>query len=77
MFHNVVTMQHTEHLRFSRGPLSETEEIAPEHPSVQALVGSQDSDILKVVEQIYRIEDQVAPSVFTHVDQEDFMRELQ
>ena len=55
----------------------EIDETALEHPGVQSLVGSQDSDILWVTEQIYRGEYLVVPSVFTHVEEEDFMRELQ
>ena len=51
-------------------------ETAPEHPSVQTLLRSWDSDLLQVMEQIYKGEYVVAPSVFTHAQQEDFMREL-
>ena len=42
-----------------------------------ALVGSQDSNILQVVVQIYRGEYSVVASVFMCAEQEDFVRELQ
>ena len=76
MFHNAVTMQCTECIGCSRGLLLEVEETAPGHPSVQALVGSQDSDILRVIEQIYRGEYSVTPCVLINAEQEELMREL-
>ena len=54
-----------------RTPL-EVEETAPKHPNVWALVGSKDSDILWVAEQIYRGHYSVAPSMFTSAEQEDY-----
>ena len=75
MFHNAAGMQCREHQRCSRGPPLEVNKTALEHPSVLALVGSQDSDVPWVTEQIYRGEYLVAPSMFTHAEQ-DFMREL-
>ena len=58
-----------------RTPL-ETAKIAPKHPSVQTLIGSWDSKILQVTEQIYRDEHAVVPSVFTHMQQETWMRKV-
>ena len=69
-------MWHREHQRHSRGPPLEIDKTAPKHPSVWALVGSWDSEILWVMEQIYRGKYSVAPSMFTYAEQEDFMREL-
>ena len=43
---------------------------------MKTLIGSQDSEILWVIEQIYRDVYAVAPSVFTHTQQEDCMRGL-
>ena len=45
-------------------------------PSVQTLIGLWDSGLLWVTEQIYKGKCVVVPSMFTHVQQEDFMKEL-
>ena len=62
--------------RCSRGPPIGIDETAPKHPSVWAPVGSGDSKTLQVMEQIHRSEYSVASSMFTHVEQEDFMMDL-
>ena len=76
MFHNAAAMQHKEHQRCSWRVPPEPTETALEHPSVWTLIGSRDSDLLWVTEQIYKGEYMVAPSMFTHPQQEDFMKEL-
>ena len=50
-------------------------ETAPEHPSVCTLIGSTD-DILQVAEQVYLGEWTFAPSVLSHQQQDDCMRQL-
>ena len=77
MFHNTAVMQCKEHQRCSQGLSLEPTETAPEDPSVQTLIGYQDSKLLQVMEQIYKGEYVIAPSVFTCVQHDDFMRELQ
>ena len=77
MGHNTAAMWCKEHQRCSQGLPLEPTETAPEHPSVQTLIGSHDSELLQVMEQIYKGEYAVAPSVFTHAQHEHFMRELQ
>ena len=52
MCHSVATMWRKEHQRCSQGSESEMAESAPEHPSVQALLGSPDAEILKMAEQV-------------------------
>ena len=49
---------------------------APEHPSVQTLLGSPDAVVLKVAEQVYSRELAVVPSVLSHKQQDRCMREL-
>ena len=63
-------MWHKEHQRHSQGPPKETAETAPKHSSVD-LIGSQDSEILQVVEHIYRGKYTVAPSVFSCMQEEN------
>ena len=50
VLHNMATMQRKEHQRCSGGSEPETAKSAPEHPSVQILLGSPDAEILKVAE---------------------------
>ena len=76
MFHNAAAMQHKEHQRCSQGLPLEPTKTALEHPSVWTLVGSRDSNPLQVVEQIYEGKYMVAPCMFNHAQQEDFMKEL-
>ena len=76
MFHNAADMQHKEHQRYSQGFPLEPPETALEHPSIWTLIGSSNSDLLWVAEQIYKGEFVVVPSMFTHA-QQDFMKELQ
>ena len=76
MFHNAATMWCKEHQRCSkRLPLKPTE-TAPEHPSVWNIIGSWIFNLLWVMEQIYKGKYMVAPSMFTHVQQENFMKWL-
>ena len=77
MFHNAAAMWHKEHQRCSWGLPLEPTEAAPEHPSVWTLLGSWNSDLLRVTKQIYEGKYLVVPSMFTCVQQEDFMKELQ
>ena len=76
MFQNATTMQCKEHQRCSCGLSLEPPETATEHPSVQTLVGSRDSDLLWVREQIYKGDYVVAPRVFTHAQDNNLMKEL-
>ena len=76
MFHNATAMWHKElHRHPCRIPL-ELSETALEHPSVQTLVGSGDVDLLQVAEQMYKGEYMVVPSVFTHAQCDNLMKEL-
>ena len=68
-------MWHTEHQRHSHG-LLEPSEAALEHPRMQTLVGSRDTDLLQVAEWIYKGEYVMAPSVFTCAQHNDLMKEL-
>ena len=77
MFHNAATMQHKEHQRCWLGLSLELTEAAPEHPSMWTLVGSKDSDLLQIAEQIYKGEYMVVPSEFICTLQDDLMKELQ
>ena len=63
MLHNTANMWRKEHWRCSWGSQLEMAELAPEHPSVQTLLGTPDEEILKVAEQVYRREHAVVPSV--------------
>ena len=55
MLHNVAAMWRKEHQWCSWAPQVETAEAtAPEYPLVWTLLGSLDSEILKVIEQVYR-----------------------
>ena len=65
MFHNAAAMQHKRHQRHSHRLPLEPSEAVLEHPSMQTLVGSRDTDLLQVTEWIYKDEYMVAPSVFT------------
>ena len=77
MFHNATTMWPKVHQRcYHRFPLWEPSVTAIEHPSMQTLVGSRNADFLQVAEQIYKGEYMVAPSMFSHTQQEDLMKDL-
>ena len=54
----------------------ETEEVAPEHPSMRALLDATDDDIIQVVEQVYQGEWTLAPNVLSHHQHKDCMRKL-
>ena len=77
MFHNAAAMQHREHQSCTWGLPLEPTETATQHPSVQTVVGSRDSNLLQVIEQIYKGKYMVAPRMFTHAQQDNFMKELQ
>ena len=51
-------------------------EIAPEHPSVRTLPGYPNQEILGVAEQVYRGYYELAPSVFPHQQQGQFLADL-
>ena len=48
----------------------------PECPSMWTFLGSPDSEIRKVAGQVYRGEHRVAPSILSHRQQDECMREL-
>ena len=50
--------------------------MAPEHSSMWTLIGATDEVILQVAEQVYWGEWTLAPSVLSHWQQDDCMREL-
>ena len=77
MFHNAATMWHRELQRHPCGIPLEPSETTLEHPSVQTLVGSRDANLLQVVEQTYKGEYMVMPSIFTHAQCDNLMKELQ
>ena len=70
-------MQCKECQRCSHGLPLEPTEAAQEHPSMWTLVVSKDSDLLQVTERIYKGKYTLAPSVFTHAQQEELIEELQ
>ena len=76
MFHNATAMWHKEHQRCSHGLPLEPSEAPLEHPSMQTLVGSRDTDLLQDAEQIYKGEYMVAPSMFTCTQCDNLMKEL-
>ena len=76
IFHNAAAMWHKGCQRHPWGPSLEQTKAAREHPSVWTLVGSKDSKLLLVTEQIYRGKYTVASSVFTRTQQEELMKEL-
>ena len=76
MLHNVATIQRKEWQRHSQGSEPEMPESVSEHPSVWILLGSPGAEILKVVEQVYRRELAVAPSVLPCRQQDGCMRKL-
>ena len=54
MLHTVAAMWRKKCQRHSQTPQVEMAEVTtPEHPSMQTLLGSLDSKILKVAEQVY------------------------
>ena len=53
----------------------ETEEAAPEHHSMRSLLGTTDDAIIKVVKQVYQGEWTLAPSVLSHHQHDECMRE--
>ena len=76
MFHNATTIWHKELQRYPCGIPLEPSETALEDPSVWTLVGSEDSDLLQIAEQIYKGGYIVAPSIFSHSQCDDLMKEL-
>ena len=76
VFQNAVTMWCKELQRCPCRILLEPSETALEHPSVWTLVGSKDANLLKVTEQIYKDGYVVAPSIFSHSQCDELMKEL-
>ena len=50
--------------------------MAPEHPSIRTLLGSNDATILKVAKQVYQVEYVLAPRVLSCQWQEECIAEL-
>ena len=69
MPHSAATMQRKEHQRWFQGSWLEMAKSAPEHPSVQTLLGFPDAEILKVAEQVCSGEHVVVPSVLPNRQQ--------
>ena len=55
----------------------ETEEADPEHPSMKALLDATDDTIIQVAKHVYQGEWTLAPSMLSHWQHDDCMRELQ
>ena len=73
LLHNANSMRKKEHQKYSRRPQAEeTEEVAPEHPSVRALLGA----IIQVAEQVYQGEWTLALSMLSYQQHNECMREL-
>ena len=75
MFHNA-TMRHKELQRNPCGIPLELSETTLEHSSVWTLVGSEDSDLLQITEQIYKCGYIVVSSIFSPSQCDDLMKEL-
>ena len=74
LLHNTAFMRRKEHQRCSWAPQAEmAEATAPEHPSVWTLLGSIDTEILKIAEQVCRGECVVAPSMLPHWRQVEYI----
>ena len=76
MFQNVTILWHKELQRCPCGIPLELSETVSEHPSLQTLVGSSDADPLWVAELTYKDKYVVVPSVFTHAQCDNVMKEL-
>ena len=76
MFQNTTAIWHKECQRQSNRLPLEPSEVAFEHPNEQTLVASRDTNLLQVVEQMYKGEYVVAPRVFTCTQCNDLMKEL-
>ena len=77
LLHNTTAMQKKEHLMCSlRSQAEETEEMAPEHPSMSTPIGATDDAIIPVAEEVYRGEWTLGPSVLSQHHHDDCMREL-
>ena len=74
---NVASMQKKECWRHSqRSQAEETEETNPEHPSMRTLIGATDDAIIQMAEQVYQEKWALAPSMLSHHQHDDCMREL-
>ena len=51
-------------------------DTTPKHPSVQTMLGSPDSTILEIAEQVYKGKHAIVPSVLSYKQQDKCMREL-
>ena len=77
LLHNVTSMQKKEHWRCSqRSQAGETKETASEHPSMRTLIEVTDDAIIQVAEQVYQREWTLAPSMLSHHQHDNCMREL-
>ena len=74
ILHNVATMWRKEYQRCSWG--SKMAESAPEHPSMWTILGSPWFRDPKVEEHVYRAECVIAPSILSHSQQDECIREL-
>ena len=71
-------MKKKEHQRHSwRSQGKETKEEAPEHPSTRALLGTIDDNVINVAGQVYQGEWTLVPSMLSHCQHDECMRELQ
>ena len=52
------------------------EEMAPIHPSVRSLLGSSEEEVLKITEEVYHGEYELAPNELPGQQQEEYMAEL-
>ena len=75
MLHNAASMWRKEHWRHSQA-LQPTQVTAPEHPSMGTLLGSLNTEILKVAEQVQRGKCAMAPSILPCRQQDECLREL-
>ena len=69
-------MRHKELQRHPCGIPLEPSETALEYHSVWTLVGSEDSNLLQITEQIYKDGYIVVPSIFSCFQHDDLMKEL-
>ena len=74
VLHNMATMWRKEHQRCSQASQLEMADTALKHPSLWTLLGSPDTAILEIAEEVYRGEWTVAPSVLPCKQQDESMR---
>ena len=77
LLHNVASMKKKECQRHpQRSQAEAAKETAPEHPSMQTLIGSTDEAILQVAEQVYQGEQTLDPSMLSYQQHDNCMMEL-